>query len=324
MGIRARYDAFDRFQQRHAWLGFPLAVRQKYSEDQGGYLAATITYYGFFSIFPLLLVAVTVLGFVLRGHPAAEQTIVDSALGQFPVIGHDLQVHRLGGSGAALVIGLVLALWSGMGVFLAAENAMDHLWGVPHRKRPDFFRKRGRALLLLLTLGGGALAATALSWLGTFGASYGLAWKIGAIALSTLLDVGLFWVALRLLTVHDIPWRCLRGGAIAAAIGWQVLQAVGGYYVGHELRHASSVYGTFGVVIGLLSFIYLSAHITLLTAEGNVVATRRLWPRSFGVIVEEPATDADKRALTQRARVEERRQDERIEVEIPVDGDARD
>jgi inner membrane protein YhjD len=316
MGFTRRYESFDRFQQRNGWLGFPLAVRQKYSDDQGGYLAAVITYYGFFSIFPLLLVAVTILGFVLRGHPGAESSIVNSALGQFPLIGHDLRVHRLGGSGVALAIGLVLSLWSGMGVFLAAQNAMEQLWGIPYRRRPDFFHSRGRALLLLLTLGGGALGTTILSGLGTFGASYGIAWKIGSIALSTLLDVGLFWVAFRLLTTKEVTWRCLRGGAIAAGVAWQILQAVGTYYVGHELRHASSVYGTFGSVIGLLSFIYLSAHVTLLAAEGNVVATRRLWPRSFGVILQQPATEADRRTLEARAQVEERRSDERVDVEF--------
>jgi membrane protein len=198
MRLRARYDSFDRFQQRHSWLGFPLAVRQKYSDDQGGYLAATITYYAFFSVFPLLLVGVTVLGYLLHGHPHLQRSIESSALSQFPIVGHELRLHRLAGSGTALVVGLALSLWAGMGVFLAAENGMNHLWGVPYRRRPDFLRSRGRALLLLLTLGGGALAATVLSGLGTFGASYGTAWKIGAIVLSTVLDIGVVWVGFRL------------------------------------------------------------------------------------------------------------------------------
>lgn len=300
MGFRARYDSFDQFQQRHAWLGFLLAVRQKYSDDQGGYLAASITYYGFFSIFPLLLVATTILGFVLRGHAHLQRSIVNSALGQFPIIGRDLQLHRLHGSVLALVLGIVVALWAGMGVFLAAQTAMDNLWGIPFRSRPNFLHQRGRALLLLLALGAGALGSTILSGLGTFGASYGTAWKIGAVALSTALDIGLLWVAFRLLTVYDIGWRSLRGGAIAAGIGWQVLQSLGGYYVGHELKHASNVYGTFASVIGLLSFIYLATHVMLLAAEANVVAERRLWPRSFSVIFQQPATDADNRALEMR------------------------
>ena len=110
-----------------------------------------------------------------------------------------------------------------------------------------------------------------------------------------------------------------RGGAIGAGVAWQSLQALGGYYVGHQLKNASPVYGTFATVIVLLSFIYLTAHITLLAAEANVVATRRLWPRSFSIIFEQPPTDADRRALTQQGRIEERRSDQRIDVDIPDD-----
>jgi YihY family inner membrane protein len=316
MGLRDGYERFDRFQQRHRSLGFALAVRQKYSEDQGAYLAATVTYYGFFSLFPLLLVLTTVLGFALRGHPALERSVVHSALGQFPVIGRQLQEHALTGSGLALGLGVAGALWAGMGVFLAAEHAMNQLWGIPYKRRPDFVRQRGRALLLLLLLGGGILAATTLAGAGTLGAHFGVAWKLGSIALSTALNVLLFWAAFRFLTAGDVPWRCLRGGAIGAAIAYELLQAAGGYYVGHVLKHASDVYGTFALVIGLLSWIYLSAHITLLAAEANVVATRRLYPRSFSLVFEQPLTEADRRALRQRGKVEERRQDQAIEVDF--------
>jgi membrane protein len=317
-GFGKRYSAFDRFQQRHRWLGFPLAVLQKYADDQGGYLAATITYYGFFAIFPLLLVLTTVLGFVLQHHHHLEQRIVNSALGQFPVIGPQLSRGSLHGSALALGLGLAAALWAGMGVFLAAQNAMNHLWGVPFKRRPDPLHARGRALLLLVLLGGGALAATILAALTTVGARFGLTWKIGSLALSTALNIGLFWLGFRLLTAREVSWRQLRGGAVAAGLLYELLQILGGYYVGHTLKHASNLYGTFGLVIGLLSWIYLSAHITLLAAEANVVATRKLWPRSFSLMIEQPATQADKRALTQRGNVEERRQDETVNIDFPT------
>jgi membrane protein len=293
-------------------------VLQKYADDQGGYLAATITYYGFFAIFPLLLVLTTVLGFLLQGHPHLERTIVNSAFGQFPVIGPQLSRGSLHGSALALGLGLAASLWAGMGVFLAAQNAMNHLWGVPFKRRPDPLHARGRALLLLLLLGGGALATTILAALATVGAHFGPSWKIGSLALSTALNVGLFWLGFRVLTAREVSWRQLRGGAFAAGILYELLQTLGGYYVGHTLKHASNAYGTFGLVIGLLSWIYLSAHITLLAAEGNVVATRKLWPRSFSVMIEQPATQADKRALTQRGKVEERRQDETVSVDFPA------
>lgn len=315
-GFSKGYSAFDRFQQRQPWLGFPLAVLQKYGDDQGGYLAATITYYAFFAIFPLLLVLTTVLGFVLRGHTGLYRSIVNSALGQFPVVGPELRVHALHGSTLALGLGLAAALWAGMGVFLAAESAMNHLWGVPFKRRPDALRARARALVLLLVIGGGMLATTILAGLASFGASYGLVWKVGSIALSTALNVGLFWVGFRVLTARDVSWRQLRGGAICAGLLYEALQTLGGFYVGHVLKNASNVYGTFALVIGLLSLIYLAAHITLLAAEANVVATRRLWPRSFSLILEQPPTRADKRALTQRGKVEERRQDETVSVDF--------
>jgi YihY family inner membrane protein len=315
-GFGETYRAFDRFQRRHGWVGFPYAVLQKYSDDQGGYLAAVITYYGFFAVLPLLLVLSTVLGFVLQGHPHLEQKIVDSALAQFPVIGPQLGRGSLHGNSLALGLGLAAALWAGMGVFLASQNAMNHLWGVPFKRRPDAIRARGRALLLLLLLGGGALATTILAGLATFGAGFGVGWKIASLALSTTLNIALFWVGFRVLTAREVSWRQLRGGAVGAGLAYALLQTVGGYYVGHTLKHASNLYGTFGLVIGLLSWIYLAAHITLLAAEANVVASRNLWPRSFSLVLEQPATGADKRALTQRGKVEERRQDEKISIDF--------
>lgn len=319
MSFRRRYEAFDHYQRQHPWLGFPLAVRQKYSDDQGGYLAATITYYGFFAVFPLLLVLVSALGFLLKGHPQLQRSIVDSALGQFPVIGKELKVGALHGSALALVLGFTVAIWAGMGVFLAAGNAMNRLWGIPFSRRPDFARARGRALLLLLVLGGGVLATTVLGSLATVGAQFGIAWKIASVILATTLNFALFWLGFRLLTTKAVSWRSLRGGAIAAAIGYELLQVLGGYYVNHILKSANNTYGTFALVIGLLSWIYLAAHITLLAAEGNVVASRRLWPRSFSLVLEQPSTRPDRLALRQRSHVEERRSDQEITVSFDRD-----
>src|SRR5207247_11143766 len=94
-------DRFDRFQRQRAWVAFPFAVIKKFGGDKAGYLAALIAYYTFFSIFPLLLVFVTVLGLVLHGNPSLTRSIEDSVLGQFPVIGSQIKVHSLSGSGGA-------------------------------------------------------------------------------------------------------------------------------------------------------------------------------------------------------------------------------
>jgi YihY family inner membrane protein len=309
----------DRFQQQHRWLGFPLAVRQKYADDQGGYLAATISYYGFFSFFPLLLVLVTVLGYLLPGHPQWQNAVLGSTLAQLPIIGGEVRQGTLTGSGLALVLGLVISVWSGMGVVLALQNAMNQLWGVPFTRRPRFLGQRLRALALLLVLGGAMLCTTVLAGLAAATSSLGLASKLGSILLSIALNFVFFWVGFRALTAKDVSWRALRGGAIAAAVAYEALQALGGAYVAHVLANATNVYGTFALVIGLLSWIYLAAHITLLAAEANVVAAHRLWPRSFSVGGEAPSTRGDRRALSQRTTVERRRHDQRIEVGFPTD-----
>ena len=132
---RRLLQAVDEFQQRHRWLAFPMAVAKKYGEDQAGQKAALLAYYGFFSLFPLLLVAVTVIGFVLHGDSDLGQRIVDSAVAQFPVVGDEISGtvshSRLRGSGLALAVGLGLALWGGLGVAEAAQSAMNGIWNVP-------------------------------------------------------------------------------------------------------------------------------------------------------------------------------------------------
>jgi YihY family inner membrane protein len=279
MSIGDTIARLDAFQQRHRAVAFPLAVRKKYADDQGGYLSATIAYYGFFSFFPLLLVLVTVLGYVLDGHPHLEHRILGSALGQLPVIGSELQQNGLKGSGLALAIGIVAAVWTGTGVLLAAENAMSVVWDIPKEGRLGFVASRLRALGLLGALGGSLLATTVLSGIGTAGARFGIAIQIVSVGASLAVDFGLLWLAFRLLTPSKIAWRCLRGGAAAAAVAYEALQLLGSYYVTHTLKSASNVYGTFALVIGLLSWIYLTSTIVLLAAEANVVATRKLWPR---------------------------------------------
>jgi membrane protein len=315
-GFGQRYSGFDRLQQRNRLLGFGLAVLQKYSDDQGAYLAATITYYGFFAIFPVLLVLTAALSFLLPQHRDLERSVVDSALARFPVIGPELRGGLIHGSALALGVGLAAAIWSGMGVFLAAQNAMNQLWGVPFNRRPDPLRARGRALLLLLLLGGATLATTILAGLTTAAAEFGALKKIGSLTLSSALNIAVFSGGFRVLTAREVSLRQLRGGAVAAGVLYTVLQSLGGYYVGHVLHRATNTYGTLALVIGLLSWIYLATLITLLAAEANVVTARRLWPRSFSAVVEQPPTRADKRALTQRGKVEERRQDETVLVDF--------
>jgi YihY family inner membrane protein len=301
----------DEFQRRHKPLAFLFGVFKKFGEDDAGSKAALIAYYGFFSLFPLLLVFTTVLGFVLNGHPTLQDKIVHSTLGQFPIIGDQIAtgVHSLKGSGLALAIGVVGTLWAGMGVTQAGENAMNAVWNVPARKRPNAIFSKVRGLLFLVVFGVGVLATTVLA--GFASSDLGLAVKIGAMAGAALINFGMFLVAFKVLTAENLSWGAVIPGAGVATVLWQILQAIGSWYVARSLRGASQVYGFFAIVIGLLGWLYLGAQMTLLAAEINVVLRRKLWPRS---LVQPPLTMKDKEALRRLAKMEERRPEEEIVV----------
>ena len=303
----------DKQHQQRAWVAFPYAVMKKFGDDQAGNLAALIAYYGFLSLFPLMLVLVTLLGMLLRNNPELQDTIRTSALANFPVIGEEISknVHSLRGSGLALGIGLALALWAGLGVMKVLQTAMNAVWNVPYRDRPSFWLSLLRAMLLLLVLGVITVASAAAGSVGAGSDSWLLG--IAGIAISVVLNLVLFLLAFRILTTEDVAWGDVFPGALIAALAWTALQAVGGYIVSHQLQGASDTYGTFAMVIGLLAWIYLGAQITLFSAEVNVVRKRRLWPRA---IVQPPLTDADKRALKSYAEQEERRPEEDVIVRI--------
>ena len=278
-------DAVDAFQRRHPQVGFPLAVVYKFVDDQGGYLAALLAYYGFVSLFPLLLLLVTVLGFALDGDPEAQARVLDSALSQVPVLGEQLRddVSGLEGSTPALVTGVLGALYGGIGVAQAGQNAMNAIWAVPRHRRPNPVLSRLRSLVAVIALGSGLVATSVLSGLvaSADAAGLGSAGRVLGLLVALAGNGLLFLTGFRLLTVEHVPFRALVPGALAAAVGWQALQAVGGYWVTQRLTSASQVYGVFGVVLGLLAFLYVAALVTLLCAEVNVVRTRRLWPRSL-------------------------------------------
>jgi membrane protein len=304
--------AFDQVQQGHRWLAIPVAVIKKFADDGAGGLAALIAYYGFLSAFPLLLVFVTVLGYVLSGDPSLEHSIKTSVLGRFPVIGTGLQSSELTGHVTALVIGIGVSLWGGLGVTNAAQNAFDRVWAIPHKERADFLKRRLRGLLLVSVLGLLFVVSSTASGL-VAGGLGGPALKVAGIAFSLLINVVLFGTAFRLLTAPSIPTRSLWLGVVIGGVLWEILQVAGGLYVGHVIRRASNTYGTFATVIGLLAWLHLGANANLIAAEANVVVARRLWPRS---LIGPPTEPADEETLAALAKVEERSEHESIEVEF--------
>jgi YihY family inner membrane protein len=312
MSFWDRLHAFDRFQQRHRRLSFLVGVIKKFGDDEAGQLAALISYYAFLSLFPLLLVFVTVLGFILENDPAERERILNGALGQIPLIRDQLKLHSLKGSPTALAIGIAGSLLAGMGITNAAQTALNRIWHVPFKHRPNFLFARLRGLGMLAILGTMAIVSTVAA--GFVGASsHGAPAVVAGIVVALAFNLATFLLAFKVLTAADVSWRELLPGAIVAAVLWQLLQLLGGYYVEHLLKRTSPLYGVFALVLGLLAWLYLGAQMTIFAAEVNVVRARRLWPRSlFG----EPLLDADRRALTSSAETEERVKEENVEVDF--------
>jgi len=271
--------ALDRYQQRHWPLAVPVAVVKKLGDDDGGDLAALIAYRAFFSLFPLLLVLITVLGYVLEGNPDLRQEAVDSTLAQFPVIGDQIRLSSLEGNGVALAVGIVGSLWAGLGVVLATERALDRIWAVPRRSRSGFLASRLRALALLFVLGALTIVSTVAS--GLVGGGAGLLGPIAGVVISVGVNAVVFGAVFTLLGQRSTSLRALLPGTALAAVCWSALQLVGGYFVSHEVRNATPAYGTFALVLGLLVWIQLGATLTVFSAELNVVRARSLWPRSL-------------------------------------------
>ena len=308
--IKRAFQAADRFQQRHGLLGFPIGVVKKFGDDRAGKHAALLAYYGFLSLFPLLLVFVTVLGYVLANNPDLQQQLIDTVIDRFPVFGPQLQgsIKTIEGSGIALLIGVLGTLWGGLGITRSAQDAMNAVWNVPYSSRPNWWMRLARSLGSLVLVMIAVLAATALARLGTMGRGV-LGWL--SFGGSLLLNLLLLTALSRVLTATRPPWRLMLPGAAIGAIGWSILQALGAFIVSSQLERANLIYGAFAVVIVLLSWLYLSAQLLLYAAEVNVVLARRLWPRS---LLQSPLTGPDQRVLTALAETQERVPSQTIEV----------
>ncbi len=309
----------DELQRSRRAVGFPLAVVYKFFDDQGNYLAAIITYYAFIAIFPLLLIASSVLGFVLQGNPALERELLSSALSQFPVVGTQLgRPEGLHGSAAAVVVGAVTALYGILGLGQAAQNALNTTWAIPRNSRLNPIRSRLRSFVLL-SLGGLSVLAVAvlsslLSQVGLFGSTGLMTWLLAllSVALTTLVLAAMMSLA----TSERHRFATVFPGSATIAVLWQVLQVAGSVYVGHVVNRVSQMNGVFALVLGLVALLYIAAVIGVLGFEINVVARKRLYPRALLTPFTDDVelTEADRRVYTEYARAQRHKGFERVEV----------
>ncbi len=302
----------DATQQRHTPTAFAFGVVKKYGDDNGGVLVSNLAYSAFLSLFPLLLVLVTILGLIASVNPSFRTQVLNAVAGQVPLIGHQLttNVQQLQRSSViGLIVGVIGLIWGASGLAQAGLFTMEQLWNLPGPARPGFVQRLGRAGLFLCLLGGGVIVTTGLASLTTY-LHNGLAFKAPIEVVTAAFNAGMYLGAFRALTPKGVPTRKLLPGAITGGIGWTVLQVLGTYLV-HHFLHSDSVYGVFGTVLGLLAWITLAVQLTVYCAEINVVLARRLWPRT---IVQPPLTEADRASMALQALQNQRRPEQHVAV----------
>jgi uncharacterized BrkB/YihY/UPF0761 family membrane protein len=311
--LRKIIAALDEWQRRTRGAGVPYAVVKKFGDDNANLQVLALAWYGFTAIFPLLLVVVTILGFV--GQKSLGTGVI-TALQKFPVIGTSFPKHPSGsnslhGSTIGLVIGLLGLIYGAPGVTQSAQQAMATVWDVPQTKFTGFLPRLGRSLAGLIIIGGSFLINALLSTYVTGGTS-NYAIRVPVLAGLLIINSALYFAAFTVLTPKVVGPRGLWPGAILGGIAFTALITVGTGLLTHELKNASNTYGTFGSIIGIVTVLLLLAKVSIYGAELNPVLARKLYPRALPMGGE--PTDADFQVLIDLAHAQQRRDDQVIGV----------
>jgi membrane protein len=307
----------DRLQRRHGVLGFPYAVVKKYGDDEGGREAALITYYGFLSIFPLLLLGVAVLSRVLVDHPDLRQRLITSIVPQALRSTVEQSVTTLPTSAIPFAVGLIGLLFSGTGVVFSAYQTLNHVAAVPHRLRAGFVSRYVRVFAMLAALLLGALAVGALTLVVTALPGLPAVQRVAGALGSALVVFAVLLLGARLLLSRPAPVRALWPGAIVGAAAVTVVLNVGAPLLARLVTKAGPVYGSFATVAGMFALLYLLSQALVYAAEVAAVRHARLWPRALNL---SNPTAADARALALLAREQERTPASRVELHLVTHG----
>jgi YihY family inner membrane protein len=283
----------NRYQQRNRWLAFCYAVIKKYGEDNAGYQAALLTYYGFLALFPLLLVLTTLTDTTLARHPHLQATVLKGVSDYFPLLGNQLatHVHSLKRSGFALFAGVLFTLYGARGVANAFRNGVQHIWKIPKHDQDSFPESLFKSLALLIVGGLGFLAASISAGLAA-AAGHGFLFRGLSITVNLIILFWLFTFLINFSLPRHVPLSQTRVGAIVAAIGLVILQLLGGYILAHELKSLDALYSYFALSLGILFWIYLQSKMLFYAVEISIVSSQKLWPRS---LESSSLTAADKR-----------------------------
>jgi uncharacterized BrkB/YihY/UPF0761 family membrane protein len=319
--VPSRVDRVDDFQRRHRVLGVPVAIVYKFFDDQGGYLAAVLTHYSFLAILPLLLIASSLLGFVLQGNATLQEEILTSALAQFPIVGDELgRPGGIQGSTSAVVVGILAATYGAIGLGQAAQNAVNVAWAIPRNSRLNPIHSRVRSLAGVV-LAGLALALVVLissvsSHAEAFNADLGggVHWLV--VTATVAVSACVLALMMRLSTPQKEAFREVLPGAVLIAVLWQLLQMLGGVYVSSVIKDASEMNAIFAVVLGLVALLYIASVMAILGLETNAVLAKRLYPRALLTPFTDSVrlTDADRRVYREYAQAQRHKGFEQVHV----------
>ncbi len=314
--VNAIRDWADQLQRRRTVLGFPYAVVKKYGDDEGGRHAALLTYYGFLSIFPLLLLVVVIVSAVLQGDAELRQKVLDAIIPESLQSVVDTDLLTLPTGGLPLVLALVGLLFAGMGIVFSAYQTLNHLAAVPHRTRLEFIPRYARIFAMLAVLVGGALGIGAFTVV--VGALPDLPQlsRIAATLGTTTIMFLLLWASTGLLLPHRARFHIVWPAALVGSLAITGLVTFGALVLPRLVAKAGPVFGSFATVAGLFTLLYLVSQVVVYAAEIAIVRRRRLWPRALDAL---NPTDADRRALLFLAREQERIRVERIDAVFDAD-----
>jgi membrane protein len=257
-------------------------------------MGAALAYYAIFSIFPLLLVSVTILGFLLGDDPSNREKVLDALSNvlseQFRATLDEtlasMQSHQTA-RGVGAIVGIATLLFGASGVFSELETSLNTIWRVT--EEPDSaigttVRRalREKAISFAAVVGAGAVLlaslvlSTALSAFGNVAERVipeALLWRAIDTAVSLILATLLLAVVYRVLPRTRVAWRDVLGGAFVAALLFSLLKHALAWYLGHVGSYAA--YGAVGAILGLLSWIYLVSLLVFFGAEITRVYAER-------------------------------------------------
>jgi membrane protein len=296
-GVRGKATAFTSSLERYALFRILMSVVKGFTKDRVTNAAAAMTYYGIFSLFPLMLLFMALAGLALQSNEQAREQILTVVTGLLPQGQNQLQEVIAGvidAKGAAAGIGVLALLWSALGWFQVIDYNVNQIWGVD--KPRSFVRGKLFALAMVAAIGGVALT----SWVATAAISVlsaythvipgsAVLWQVAVSALSILTIAGAFLVLYRFAPRRQIDFADVWPAALTTALLWEATRRIVAFYL--ERNDMISGYGPVGAAMALLFWVYISSIIVLLGAEiGYAIAKdrRRIGPGEEMAVVASP------------------------------------